>query len=102
MNISLTALLVASWVFILLGLFLFERLEHRVAALTAQLQILLKSQKALLAHFQIEPAEQPLTAELLAFLREGRTYEAIATYRAYSQSSYKEAKAYIDALRAKD
>jgi endonuclease V-like protein UPF0215 family len=99
MDTVLAIVLVASWVVILLGLFLYERLDRRIAALNVQVEQLLRLQRTLMTHVNADTADTEVIPQLRNLLSEGKTYEAIVSYRAYAGVSYKEAKAFIDALR---
>jgi hypothetical protein len=98
MPVALSVALVISWLVIFVGLFLFENLQSRFARLSVEHQHLLRMQIAILDHFGIDIPEDALTRNLRTLVMDGKTLEAIASYRNVRGVGYKEAKAYIDSL----
>lgn len=97
-SVALSTALVISWLVIFVGLFLFENLQSRFAKLSVEHQHLLRTQRAILDHFGIHVSEDTLTQNLRALVMDGKTLEAISSYRTVRGVGYKEAKAYIDSL----
>ncbi len=97
-SVALSTALVISWLVIFVGLFLFENLQSKFARLSVEHLYLLRTQQAILDHFGIDVPEDILTKNLRALVLDGKTLEAITSYRAVRGVGYKEAKAYIDSL----
>lgn len=98
MYTAITIALVVSWLFLFFGLFLFERMEQRITALTVQQQHTIRMQQAILDHLGVSLPTTPLTEQLLALVRDGKTYEAIEAYRGIQGVSHREARIYIQQL----
>lgn len=96
---TLTIVLIVSWLLLFLGVFIFERFDHRLAALHVQQERLLRMHEALQKHLGIEMPADDFEVLLRELVQSGKTFEAIAAYRSARHASYKEAKAYVDSLR---
>jgi hypothetical protein len=95
----LTVMLIVSWLLLFLGVFMYERLDHRMAALTTMLNHVLRTQQSIVSHLGVNPTIDPFEQEIRTLLESGKTYEAIVLYRSAKKASYKEAKAYVDSLQ---
>lgn len=98
MSVTLTIITIISWIFLFLMLFLFERMDRRLSAVTIANERLLQQQQAILDHLGITPAEPEKLQELRELLANGRVLEAQTAYRAWSGSTHKEARIFIDSL----
>ncbi len=98
MYTAMTIALVVSWLFLFFGIFLFERMEQRLTALTVQHQQSIRLQRAILDHLGIEVPSSQLTEQLQSLLQDGKTYEAIQVYRNVQGVSQREARTYIQQL----
>ncbi len=97
---TVAILLVVSWLFIFVGLFVHDRMNRRLVTLQVTEQYLLRAVMAIADKQGISMDNDAFTQDLLRLLGEGKTYEALAVYRTVKGVSYHEAKAYIDSLRA--
>lgn len=94
----LTAVAIVSWLVLFIGLFLYDRMDRRIARLVAVQEHLLRTQQALLSHLGVTVPEDELTSRLRSLIDEGKTYEAIVLCRSTRGVSHKEARAYVDLL----
>lgn len=92
--------LVVSWLFLFFGLFVFERMEQRITALTVQQQHAMRMQQAIMDHLGIHLPSTQFTQQLQALVRDGKMYEAIQAYRGVQGVSQREARIYIQQLTA--
>jgi hypothetical protein len=96
---TLIIMLIVSWLLLFVGVFMYERLDHRVAALTAMQEQVIRTQQSLLTHLGVVVADDDFTVQIRTLVQEGKTYEALVLYRSVKGSTYKESKAFVDSLR---
>lgn len=95
---TLTVMLIVSWLLLFVGVFMYERLDHRVASLTALQEQVIRTQQALLTHLGVVVADDDFTTQVRTLVQQGKTYEALVLYRTVKGTTYKESKAFVDSL----
>lgn len=94
-----TAILVVSWLLLFYSLFINEKLNKRLTALSVQQEHLIRMVQALVDHHKVNLPVDAFTTSLIDLVRDGKTYEALTAYRTVKGVTYREAKAFIDSLK---
>lgn len=98
MPTTLTVMLIVSWLLLFIGVFMYERLDHRVAAMTAMQEQVIRTQQAIMTHLGVQVPEDEFSLQVRMLMQEGKAYEAIVLYRSVKGTTYKESKAFVDSM----
>jgi predicted transcriptional regulator len=92
---TLIIAVVVSWVLLLYFLFLYERLEQRLTSLTIVQQHMMKVQEEIAKKLDVSVQDDEISLAIDDLVKDGKTYEAVETYRRYRGVSVREAREFV-------